>query len=367
MGRVREINREIDSNSEISHIIIHINAHGLETDRPLTDALHFLDEKESDLHSYLNNCLFFSSTGRGLVNMNYSSVVNYNDPNRNSINNVYGDYFYGLPDHSNPKLVRALMHMLVAENHLVADVILHLQKLDLCKDGLVERGKEYIESINSGIPPNDQGAVVLKSGQTITYKPTVFQYYENVCSGNICSKPMIYKNDKLYMWDGVYDHIQCLDVRNPKIKLQNDLLIRPIFPQDYARIYEGKYEIYLSEMLIVLFRLYLFDYVTIIDTACRQIDDQRLPDLINWKRETYEDKKYDDRPLNNAFNRDSTSLYETTKGEIQLNKWRNLKLGGYSKRHKQKIRKHSKKHKKNIKKIPRKIPRKTQKNPKYKK
>ena len=89
--RVALINREVDVESQRSHIIVYIGAHGKDTDRNLKLALDFLDIKkdEKDEKDYLEKrlakCLFFSSTGRGLINVDCPTGVNYNDPDRKNI------------------------------------------------------------------------------------------------------------------------------------------------------------------------------------------------------------------------------------------------------------------------------------------
>jgi len=309
-------NRKPDINSKKSHAIIHMGGHGSDTNVLLEEALF------EDYEYIKDRILFFSLAQKNDVVRAYCPLINFNDLEKSNKDKIK---FYNEENkastklnHSGFKIVDNLRTELIENDKLVSNVMEDLQ--EICIDGFTPTAKHYSE-IPHDLQDDDES-----------------KFYNSVCSGNF-AKPVIFKYDRIYQYDTEFDHIQFLDIRDPKTEEQANLMTndnfmkKPLFFNKFNKLFE----IELSYLLFELFLGYRFDYVTIFDFGCRCLENHKISehDIQDIIRE------------------------ENELGKNRLDDFKRLTLGGYGKRHKQKIRKHSKKHRK---KTPRKTPRKTTKN-----
>ena len=135
------------------------------------------------------------------------------------------------------------------------------QESSLEKDLKEKKEKEIIEEYNKNI------RIYKAKKQKILENKELYTKFIESCEKNYAAKPRHVKIDRIYDINqgGPYS-IYVLDIRRPKTEDQNN------FEQIVARLNEKK-EITLSELLRICYDELHFDYVSIIDFACRCNDD----------------------------------------------------------------------------------------------
>lgn len=213
-----------------SHIILYISAHGADLPKEK------LDRFKPFLH--------FSLANKGSVSVSDEEFTS-------KIENFLNEKFDKKP--SIP----------------VSDILDELtQKIytDFDYIGFCKRNKDILEK---GISSLDSSIGNFLNKFKISHEK--FIQLVNDCECGYVAKPRVINVDRLYDFcDEKHSHIQVFDIRNPKNENQTEANIYDSIQKKIPELLEGKTcRIKLSEFLSILYDEYEFDYVTIIDFACR--------------------------------------------------------------------------------------------------
>ena len=265
----------INQSSTTSTIVLCILAHGMD----LNDMLDSYSGK-------LKNTLIFSVANKSCVALGFKNYRNFDkmtdlfselNTNKRKIFDVITDLERKTSSTSdNPKYNLKISyekpHIPLHVMEQIQDNITKYQTI-LATPGISKFDKKRAGlSLESWIKfKNDTESTV---EQNIIYSKKCMM----ACEKGLTNKPRFIKNNRLYdsrrddTADGSNFGIYVLDIRNPKNARQNNYI------EIQDKLSENKV-IRLSEILNICYQDYDFDYVTIFDFACRNVDNETCADV----------------------------------------------------------------------------------------